>query len=356
MRHIRKLTAPTIEDVALAAGVSISTVSNVLNDRCSRMRPQTLARVQDAIARLGYRPNQAARQLKTGHMQTLGLIVPTIGNPFYATMVRWVEEAAQSHGYGLLLCNTHRSAQREQEYAHALMAQGTQGVIVGTALEQIEHLTPLIERGLAVVGLDGMSHATELPMDYVTMDNHRAGALAAEHLIGLGHRQIAYVTTPLRPVNQMRLDGVSHACQAADAQLAIHIVEPEDDQPDGGLAELGQRAALQLLARDGAVTACVAMNDMLAIGLMAGLREGGVSIPTQMSVIGVDDIPLDQYVTPSLSTVRQPIKEIAAAAVDRVVNRTKHTNDAPYKMVFKPELVIRDSTGAAPKRNNYKSR
>ncbi len=345
MRKIRKSTAPTIEDVARQAGVSISTVSNVLNDRSSRMRPETLSRVQSVITGLGYRPNQAARRLKTGHMKTLGLLVPSIGNPFYAGMVRWIEEAALRHGYGLLLCNTQRSAEREQEYAQALMAQGTQGVIVGTALEEVEHLAPLMERGLAVVSLDRTAQQIDAPIDYVTMDNQHAGQIAAEHLLALGHQHIGYVTTPLRPVNQLRLDGVHQSCKAANIDLDIQIVDTKDAQPDAALADLGWQAAGKLLAKKCKATGFVVMNDMMAIGLMAGLRDANIRVPEEVSIIGIDDIFLDRFVTPSLSTVRQPIREIATAAVDRVMDRMRHADELPHELVFTPELVARKSTG-----------
>lgn len=345
MQRTRKSAAPTIEDVAHQAGVSISTVSNVLNERSSRMRPETLSRVQSVIADLGYRPNQAARRLKTGHMKTIGLIVPSISNPFYAAMGRWVEEAALRHGYGLLLCNTQRCAEREQEYAQALMAQGIQGVIVGTALEDIEHLVPLIDRGLAIVNLDRTAQQLNAPIDYVTMDNRRAGQIAAEHLIALGHTHIGYVTTPLRPVNQLRLDGVRQACTVANTCLDIQIAETTDAQPDAALADLGWQAARQLLAQKSKATGFVVMNDMMAIGLMAGLRDANIRIPEEVSVIGIDDIFLDKYITPSLSTVRQPVQEIATAAVDRVIDRMKHTDELPHELVFVPELVTRNSTG-----------
>ena len=200
-----KSTRATIDDVARRAGVSISTVSNVLNGREARMRAETLDRVRQAIADLAFQPNQSARRLKTGHMAMIGLLVPTIANPFFGGLANWVEEAANAHGYGVLLCNTQRSAEREQAYAQAFLAQGVQGVILGSSLQAQEHLVPLIERGLAVVSLDRTAQHAPLTMDYVSLDNHRAGAMAAEHLLSLGHTDIVYVLSlihisePTRP-------------------------------------------------------------------------------------------------------------------------------------------------------------
>jgi DNA-binding LacI/PurR family transcriptional regulator len=297
----------TIEDVARHAGVSISTVSNALNGREARMRPDTLTRVRQAIAELSFRPNQSARRLKTGHTPMIGLLVPSIANPFFGSLARWVEDAAIQQGYGVLLCNTQRSAEREQEYAQTFMAQGVQGVILGSSLQAQEHLVPLVQRGLAVVSFDRTAQHADLPMDYVSLDNHRAGEIAAGHLLTLGHRQIAYVSAPLRSVNRnARMNGVRAACSSSGARIDVHIGDVAAGRADTEMAELGREAALALDAERCAATGYVAMNDMLAIGLMAGLRQCGLRIPEDISVIGIDDLFLGRYINPGLSTVRQP--------------------------------------------------
>lgn len=342
-----KTSTATIEDVARHASVSISTVSNVLNGREARMRPDTLSRVQHAIATLSFRPNQSARRLKTGHMPMIGLLVPSIANPFFGELTRWLEEAAIQRGYGVLLCNTQRSAEREQEYAQAFMSQGVQGVILGSSLQAQEHLIPLVQRGLAVVSFDRTADHADLPMDYVSLDNHRAGAIAADHLLALGHRHIAYASAPLRSVNRTaRMNGVRAACDGGGARLDVHIRDVTVAQAELEMAELGRTAALALHAEACAATGYVAMNDMLAIGLMAGLRQCGRRIPEEVSVIGIDDLYLGQYISPALSTVRQPMREMATAAIDRVLARMKNIGEAPHELVFAPELVVRESTAA----------
>lgn len=339
--------AATIEDVARQAGVSISTVSNVLNGREARMRPDTLLRVQQAIADLSFRPNQSARRLKTGHMPMVGLLVPSIANPFFGSLARWVEDAAIERGYGVLLCNTQRSADREQEYAQAFMAQGVQGVILGSSLQAQEHLVPLVQRGLAVVSFDRTAQHADLPMDYVSLDNHRAGVIAASHLLALGHQQIAYVSAPLRSVNRKaRKDGVRAACSRGGARVEVHVGDVAAGQAEMEMAELGRAAALALHAQGCAATGYVAMNDMMAIGLMAGLRQCGRRIPEDVSVIGIDDLFLGRYISPALSTVRQPMQEMATAAIERVLARMKNIGEAPRELVFVPELVVRESTAA----------
>lgn len=335
----------TIEDVARQAGVSISTVSNVLNGREARMTPDTLARVRQVIETLGFRPNQSARRLKTGHMPMIGLLVPSIANPFFGALARWVEDAALARGYGVLLCNTQRSATREREYAQAFMAQGIQGVILGSSLQAQEHLGPMIRNGLAAVCFDRTAQHAELPIDYVSLDNRSAGAMAAEHLMSLGHREIAYVSAPLHSVNRIaRLEGAREACQRAGVRFEVHTQEVALGQSEMEMAEIGRTAALALHEKRTHATGIVAMNDMLAIGLLAGLRQSGRRVPEDVSVIGIDDMFLGQYLSPGLSTVRQPMHEMAVAAVERVLERMKDTDQAPHELIFVPELVVREST------------
>lgn len=347
MSKPKNSTTATIEDVAREAAVSISTVSNVLNGREARMRPETLARVQQAIAALRFQPNQSARRLKTGHMAMIGLLVPSIANPFFGALARWVEEAANARGYGVLLCNTHRKEEREQAYAQAFMAQGVQGVILGSSLQAQEHLAPLIERGLAAVSFDRTAQHAPLTMDYVTVDNARAGAMAAEHLLALGHRNIAYVSAPLTSVSRAtRLEGARAACAAAKAQFEGHVHEVPPGQTEMEMAELGRAAAIALHASGSAATGFIAMNDMMAIGLLAGLRQCGRRVPEDVSVMGVDDMFLGRYLSPALSTVRQPMQEMATAAVERVLARMNQPDEPVHELVFMPELVERESTAA----------
>ncbi len=339
------------------ARVSISTVSNVLNGREARMRVETLERVRQAIKDLAFQPNESARRLKTGHMAMIGLLVPSIANPFFGALARWVEEAANARGYGVLLCNTQRNAQREQAYAQAFLAQGVRGVIIGSALQAQEHLAPLIERGLAVLSFDRTAQHAPLTMDYVSLDNRRAGAMAAQHLIALGHRHISYVSAPLRSVNRIaRLDGARAACAKAGVDFETDIRDIAAGQTEMEMAELGRNAGVALGAGPGRSTGFIAMNDMLAIGLLSGLRQSGLRVPQDVSVIGIDDMFLGSYLSPALSTVRQPMREMAESAVERVLARMQHGDEPAHEQVFMPELVQRESTAAPGLVENLESK
>lgn len=336
----------TIQDVAERAGVSVSTVSNVLNGREARMRPETLARVQKTIAELGFRPSQSARMLKTGHMPMLGLMVPTVANPFFGTLARWVEGRAAELGYGLVLCNTYRNPERERDYAEAFMAQGIKGVILGSVLAAHEHLVPLVARGMAVVSLDRACTSDELRRDVVSVDNHLAGAMAAEHLISLGHRHIAFINAPPDSVNRLaRQAGAQQACERAGVTLQVHISSPDGGYDESEMAEMGRAAARALRAQGSRATAFIGVNDMVTMGLLAGLREAHLQVPGDVSVIGIDGVFLGEYFSPALTSVGQPMQAIAHAAVDHALARIKQPDLLPQASIFPPKLIQRESTG-----------
>jgi DNA-binding LacI/PurR family transcriptional regulator len=347
---LKKKTVFTIRDVARLAQVSVSTVSNVLNGRELRMRAETLARVKQAIYDLQFQPNEGALRLKKGHSPMIGLLVPSIANPFYGVLARGIQEAAAAEGYGLLLCNTNGSAERERSYAQAFMAQGVRGVIVGSALQAQEHLVALIERGLAIVNFDRMTQHDVLPIDFVSLDNRRAGEMAAEHLLELGHRRIVFVSGPLLSVSRIaRFEGVRDACRKRDVTFEHHIGDASETDTGRPISELGFDAACELREQQCDATAFIAVNDMYAIGLMAGFRQCGYKIPEDISVVGIDDLFLCRYFSPPLSSVRQPLEEMAEAAVKRLVGRIENRDEAPHHLIFAPEFVLREST-AAPRK------
>src|SRR5258708_10475734 len=187
---------PRIRDVARLAGTSVGTVSMLLNGRPDRMRPGTVHRIEEAIERLGYRPSWAARQLKTGFTPVIGLLVPSVANPFHGAMARAVEVAAQARGFQVVLGNSLRDPARERTYAEDFFDFGIRRLITGSSPFDLGHFSELTKRGLAIVAFDLVttSDGGEPGMDSLSMDNHRAGYLATRHLIGLGHRRIGYVS------------------------------------------------------------------------------------------------------------------------------------------------------------------
>ena len=346
----------TITDVAHLAGVSPSTVSNLLNGRSTRMRPSTKERILEAINQLGYTPNQAARQLKTGHSPIVGLIVPSVANPFYGIFARHVEAAALKAGYQVLLGNSDRDPEREQRYAETLWGYGVRGIIYGSALVQYSHLDNLIAKGLHVVAFERPSQGDDpTTIDSVGIDNNLASRLATKHLLALGHKRIGFLSGPIRTVSRMeRLAGykvaLAEADIEADSSLIWDIAPNGNNYGDADAVELGRQGTQELLTRSNPPTAIFAINDMFAFGAYLGAKDLGLTIPTDLSVIGVDDITLTEIVQPPLTTIRQPIGRIAAMAVERLVARLEGTlSETQGHQILRPQLVVRSSTAVAPR-------
>lgn len=340
----------TILDVARLAQVSPSTVSNLLNGRAERMRPSTRKRIEEAIAQLDYRPNHAARRLKSGSAPLIGLIVPSVANPFFGIFARYVEETAQASGFQVLLGNGGRDPKREQNYVEELWGHGARGIILGSSPEDFTHFSALLERGLRIVAFERPLQQTDrFPVDSVGVDNVKGAYLAVRHLISLGHRRIGFVSGSIRTINRYdRLEGCRQAL--AEAQIAhddalIWQGRSDIDFGDAETMDMGRRGARELLSRNDPPTALFAINDMVAFGAYAGAREMGRTVPDHVSIVGFDDIALTEVVDPPLTTVRQPIEEIASTAVNRLLARVQDDGVEPAgHTVLAPELIVRAST------------
>jgi len=340
----------TILDVARAAGVSPSSVSNYLNDRLDKMTPATRERIQAAVATLNYRPSQVALQLKTGRTATIGLLVPAVANPFFGAIAMAIQHAAQVRGYQVILCNTFRDPQREQQFAQDLMALGVRGIITGSSLLNPEHLSELVSRGLPIVAFEGDAAVAKPGIHVVTVDNVMATGLAVDHLVAQGHRRITYVTGPAQTAARVaRLKGfhtaVARHCLGEDARVC-EISLPQSQYGDDMIAELGIEAVPALLGEPQRPTALIAMNDLLAIGLAAGLRDRGLNIPRDIAMVGIDDLFLARLMNPPMTSLRQPLSAMAEAAVECLL---RDRDDAEtVSLVFPPELIIRASTPRMP--------
>ncbi len=340
----------TITDVARFADVSPSTVSNLLNGRSTRMRLQTKTRIENAIKELGYRPNKAARQLKTGDARIIGLIVPSVANPFYGMFARHVEKTALEHGYQVLLCNSERVPERERDYAEELWGYGVRGIIFGSSLMQFSHLDELVDRGLNLVAFDRYTQEDDRTIvDSIGVDNVLATRLATKHLLALGHRRIAFLSGRLNTVSRTdRLKGYHTSLREAEIKIDERLIwcgKANGGFGDGDAVEMGRRGAHELFSQINPPTAIVAVNDMYAIGAYAGVRDLGFSIPDDVSIVGMDDIMLAEVVQPALTTIRQPIDEIAQQATERLIGRLQDNYNEPQThMLLTPRLIVRGST------------
>lgn len=339
--------------MARLAGVSPSTVSNVLNGRTGRTRPETRERVRDAVRQLGYTPNQLARQFRTGQVTALGLVVPSVANPFWGFVARSVEQAALEHGYQVFLCNAERDPDRELEYAQTLVETGVRGMIFGSSPLSFDHLTPLADRGLQVVAFDRAARDQhDFVVDSVGIDNILAARLAISHLTGLGHRRIGFLSGPIRTVSRRdRLAGYQQALTDAGIKPDDELIWEGASVSQFGDAEgtdLGRTGAHHLLSKPDRPTALFTINDMYALGAYAGARDLGFEVPRHVSIIGIDDLPLlAEVAIPPLTTVRQPLHEMMRTATTHLIDRLKGTRtSAPTHITATPELIVRSSTAA----------
>lgn len=328
----------------------MSTVSNVLNGRSGRMRPATRRRVDRAIARLRYRPNRAARQLRTGHARTIALVVPSVANPFWGSFAVYVESAARAHGYQVVLCNTDRDRARERAYVAGLWRDGIRDVILGSSLPSLDHIADLMARGLTVVALGLPSHGDAVvPAASISVDNRHGSLLATRHLLGQGHRRIAFISDLARFTSRVERyrgyrDALVHAGLAMDPAL-VWRRGADTMSRDAEGAEVGQIGIRHLLKAPSPPTAVVAANDLCAFGVLAAARELGLIVPRDLSVVGFDDIDLARLANPPLTTVRQPADELARIAVDEVLRAAaQRPAQEPATLVVRPRLMVRAST------------
>jgi DNA-binding LacI/PurR family transcriptional regulator len=338
----------TIHDVAALAGVSVSSVSNVLNGRTEKLGAQTFARVQAAIGELNYRPNRAARQLKTGHTPMLGLLVPSTANPMYGQLALKIEAVAQErYGYRLLLANTHRDKQHEARMFDDLLSFGVQAVIVVSSLSDERHLEDAVARGLAVVSYDRSTAPAEgSQVDHVSPDNFKAGYLAADHLIAHGHTRLAFLVPGGKTISRAdKIAGFLERAAQAGLQGSSEVVEGQviETFGDSELADLGFAMASQIQVMRPMPTGVVTVNDMLAIGLMSGLHRAGLRVPEDVSVVGMDGLSIAAFTNPGLTSVSMPLSEMADAMVQRAVERSRQPGQRPVNFIFEPVLVDRQS-------------
>lgn len=341
----------TIHDVAALAGVSVSSVSNVLSGRTDKLGAETYRRVEAAISKLNYRPNRAARQLKTGHTPMLGLLVPSIANPMYGQLALKIEAAAQErYGYRLLLANTHRDKQHEARMFEDLLSFGVQSVIVVSSMDDERHLENAVARGLAVVSYDrSIDLAEHSQVDHVSPDNFQAGYVAADHLISCGHTRLAFLVPGGKTVSRSnKIAGFLKRVSEAGLQGSSKVVEGQVAETfgDSELANLGSAMASQIKAMRPIPTGIVTVNDLLAIGLMSGLHRAGLRVPQDVSVVGMDGLSIAAFTNPGLTSVSMPLDAMADAMVQRVVERSRQLEQPPVNLIFQPDLMGRQSVAA----------
>jgi LacI family transcriptional regulator len=330
----------SIKEVARRAGVSLGTVSNVLN-RPELVSPPTRQRVLDAIAELGFVRNDSARQLRAGRSRTVAIVVLDVSNPFFTDVVRGAEAVVEEAGGTVVVCNSGSSVRRERRHLDILEEQRVQGVLVTPIDDGPQpRLDRFVERGIPVVLVDrGAGNASRCS---VAVDDQLGGRLAAEHLTDQGHRRIAFVGGPLA----LR--------QVADRRAGLAAVLAERGLPDPHVVWTTEltvpagRDAADKLAKTSPSrrpTAIFCANDLLALGVLQGLTARGLRVPDDVALLGYDDIEFAAGAAVPLSSVRQPREQLGRTAAQLLLEESTDREHHRHRhVVFQPELVVRQST------------
>ena len=340
------MTKPTMSDVAREAGVDVSTVSRALNPRTSGMlRNETVERVLGAASQLGYQPNVLARGLRTQKSHTIGMVIPDLTNPFFPPIVRGVQDALDDDEYTLILTNTDNDARREELGFRSLVGRQVDGLVVATS-----HLDPGEDRWDGTVGalprvLVNRRGASAAPS--VAPDDAEGAARVLDHLTELGHRRVAHIAGPAN-TSTGRTRATTFATRAREAGM----FDPELVESTMFFSiEEGQAACRRLYERRPDVTAIFAANDLLAIGCLRELRSRELAVPDAVSLVGFNDMPLVDLMEPPLTTMRIPGYEMGTTAGRILLDLLDDTpgRRAPAVVDLRPELVVRRSTGPAPR-------
>lgn len=330
----------SIREVAERAGVSLGTVSNVLN-RPEIVAEETRRRVQLAIEEIGFVRNGSARQLRAGRSQYIGLVVLDVANPFFTEVARGAEDAVSEAGCVVILCNSDDSMDKESHYLHVLEEQRALGVLITPVQNDASYLQRLQQRGIAVVLLDRPSRMKDLCS--VAVDDVRGGELAMTHLLDQGHRRIAFVHGPLT-IRQCsdRRRGVLRALRSAGRDVDSTVVDITTSAQN---ARSGEECVEQLVRTANRPTAIFCANDLLALGVMRGLTQRGIRIPSDMALVGYDDVEFASILATPLSSVRQPKYQLGHTAAELLLQEANNPTDHQHQhIVYQPELIVRASS------------
>ncbi|AWP31131.1 ribose operon transcriptional repressor RbsR [Pantoea eucalypti] len=326
-----------MKDVARLAGVSTSTVSHVINNN-RFVSDGVREKVEQAIRHLNYAPSALARSLKINQTHTIGMLLTTSSNPFYAEVVRGVEESCYQRGYSLILCNTAGDEERMNRSLETLMQKRVDGLLMMCTESHLPS-ADILNRypSIPTVMMDWAPF--EGRGDIIQDNALLGGELATQHLIDCGYTRIACIAGPQdKTPARMRLEGYRNAMTKSGLEILPGYVVNGDFEFQGGY-----NGMVELLALETPPEAVFTSNDAMAVGVYHALYQAGMRIPQQMAVMGYDDIELARYLTPPLSTIHQPKDALGELAIDTLIHRLSDPDASQQTLVLTPELVVRGS-------------
>lgn len=333
----------TIKDIAEELGVSITTVSLIINNRPCRISEETRKKVWDLVKKYNYTPNSNARALVTKKTQTIGLIVPDISNDFFSELAKGVERAAQKQEYSVVFCSSDNKGKKDLTNAALLISKQIDGLILAPSLgntdvADIAEFNDLVQRNnLPVVLAD-----RTIPFcsyNCVQSNNRQGGYMATNYLLSLGHHKIGCITGPMDVDSaRERHQGYTDALQMANTSIDTSLIVTGDYQIESGAA-----CAAALISRG--ATAIFACNDMMALGAMREIRKQKLKLPTDISLIGFDDITVCELLDPPLSTIHQPLYEVGKTAFQLMAKLIEKPTSKIENTMLSPQLMQRGTTG-----------
>lgn len=330
----------TLRDVARLTGVSVSTVSRVLNG--SKLVNESTRRiVLRAIDSLGYQPSRVARRLRAekGLANLIGVIIPDIQNPFFADVVRGVEDVARQHGYMVFLGNSDEDTRKERVYLDLMRAESVDGLILPPISEKDEAGSEIAQSGIPMVCVD--RRLARVTVDTVVVDNVRGAYEAVEHLVRLGHRRIGFIGgRPEISTSRERFEGYTKALRDHGMEVDSSLARHGDSRQASG-----RRATEALLDLPQPPTAVFVGNNLMTLGSLEAIHLRDLRIPHDIAIVSYDDMPWALALDPPLTAVRQPGYEIGRQAMDLLLQRIKDPSRSTTLVVLQPELIVRKSCG-----------
>ena len=332
----------TIYDIAREAGVSIATVSNAINGK-GKISQKRRKEILEIMERMHYQPSVIASALMGKKTFTLGLLIPDVSNPFFAEIARAIEDQAHHSGYSVIICSTDNKDERIERYIKLLEQKSVDGIIIGTGIDNLEILKQLLSKSIPVAMI--ARDVDSLSLHTVITDDFYGGTIAAEHLIGLGHRKLAVLAENLKvSSSRERVRGFKSALLEANIPFDDTNVVACDYK-----IEDGKRGAKALLRKGDRPTAIFCCNDMLAIGVLQAAKDEGLQVPGDLSVIGFDNTILSNVVNPPITTVAQPMEYMAKLVFELIVSNLENDLAPKKRIVLRPELIVRESTASVEK-------
>jgi DNA-binding LacI/PurR family transcriptional regulator len=330
----------TLKDIAEHLNISVSTVSRVVNNK-DRVDPQTRKRVLNALEEFQYRPNEVARSLKRKTSKAIGIVVPDISNVFFSTVIKGVESVARQYGYSVIVCNSDESREIEDEYTDLLLQKQVSALIIATVGGNMDFFKLYKRAGVPVVFIDNIPKM-DSNFDFVAIDNIKASYKLVEHLVKLGHKEIAIITGSLNETTALeRLQGWENCLKDNNITIRKEWIATGDFKQQSGYNSM-QR----LLNGRKVPTAVFAANNFLSYGAIRAILDANLRIPEDIALVGFDAVDLTGLVRPRITSVIQPAEEIGVIAGEIIMRKINNNKTAVFeKVILEPQLVIKESCG-----------